>query len=97
MIAEEKAYEQKLLHKSSHVIKQDIKRDVSTSVKHAPGAVRCASEQFQQCHCKPGNVIYFGDKYINNGSNHVLTYKEMLQKPHISAEVTSGSDGFECT
>jgi len=44
MIAEEKTYEQNLQHKSSLVIKQDIKRDVSTSLKHAPGAVRCASE-----------------------------------------------------
>ena len=78
MISEEAAYEKKLQHHVSKVIIQDTKRDVNTSVKHAPGAVRCASEQFQQCHCKPGNVIYFGDKYNYNGSNHVLTYKEML-------------------
>lgn len=44
MISEEKTYQQNLQHKSSQVIKQDIQRDVATSVKHAPGAVRCASE-----------------------------------------------------
>jgi hypothetical protein len=95
--ASEKTYEKNLQVKSLGVVKQDIARDLKTSEKHASGAVRCASEQFQQCHCKPGNVIYFGDKFSNNGSSQVLTYKEMLQKPHISAEVNAGSDGFECT
>jgi len=79
------------------VIKQDVKRDVKDSAKHSSDAVRCATEQFQQCYCQPGHVIYYGDKFANNGSNHILSYREMLNYPHISAAVQNGSSGLECT